>query len=144
MALSLLLILLPFHAAPAPPAQPLTDHIVIIVHPETGISQLQTEDLVRLYLMEQTHWADGTAVQLFDLRGSTAAKKVFYDALGRQPRDLKRSWMRLILAGEATSPTTVRDVAAMVDGVAETPGAIGYVPADAVDDRVTVVARLPR
>lgn len=121
---------------------PVAEEVVVIVHPATSITQLERDGIVSLYLMEQTYWPDGTPVQLFDIRGQDHAKSVFYEALGQQPRNLKRSWMRLILAGEASSPKTVTDADAMVEGVAGTPGAIGYVAANAVDDRVTVVARL--
>lgn len=143
MAFPTLIATIVLHIASALPVAA-TDEVVIIVHPETNVTQLQPEELMRLYLMEQTYWPDGTPVQLFDMRGQDTAKDVLYETLGRQPRDLKRSWMRLILAGEASSPKTVTNAGAMVSGVARTPGAIGYVAAAAVDDRVMVVARLSR
>lgn len=141
MSIPTLILLLALHGAAA--VQPQAA-VAVIVHPDTPVEQLPQEDLLRVYLMEQTYWSDGTPIQLHDLRGKNDAKTVFYDELGRQPRDLKRSWMRLILAGEASSPTTVATPAAMLRGVAETPGAIGYLPADQVDERVVVVAYLPR
>ncbi|MEM6646656.1 MAG: hypothetical protein AAF730_10420 [Bacteroidota bacterium] len=141
MSLPTLFIVLALHLAPVSPPQ---NAVAVVVHPDTPVEQLSDDDLLRIYLMEQTFWNDGTAIQIVDLRGNDESKSTFYDALGLQPRNLFQHQMRLVFAGEATSPEKVANPAAMLRGVAETPGAIGYLPADVVDDRVTVVAYLPR
>lgn len=116
--------------------------IAIIVHPDVPVEYLSTSDLQQLYTMEQTRWSDGSRVQLFDLRGHDDVRHRLYDVLRREPHDLKRAWMRLVLSGEGQSPTVVASPEAMVKGVASTPGAIGYVPASYVTPRVKVVMRL--
>ncbi|MEM1092962.1 MAG: hypothetical protein AAGJ10_00045 [Bacteroidota bacterium] len=136
-----LILLIALHWAPVAP--PL-DRIAVVVHNGTPAEQMSQDDILRIYLLEQPYWSDGTAVQLHDLRGTQPFKTAFYDALGRQQRNMMRLHMRLVLAGEATAPTKVANTEAMLRSVAETPGAIGYLPADAVDESVTVVAYLPR
>lgn len=127
--------LLAAHAATA-------QDLAVIAHPGVGASRISLDDLRRYYTMDATRWPDGGRVQLYDLR-SGAVRDRFYAVLGRQPQDLKRAWMRLVLSGEAHSPTAVADAEAMLRGVAATPGAIGFVPAHLVDTRVRVLLRLP-
>ncbi len=118
--------------------------IVVVVHPSVPLQHLSTSELQHLYTMEQTKWPDGSRVQLYDLRGNDDVRQYLYNVLKREPHDLKRAWMRLVLSGEGQSPTIVASTEAMLKGVASTPGAIGYIPADRVNQSVKVVMRLNR
>ncbi|GIX37724.1 MAG: hypothetical protein KatS3mg127_0963 [Silanimonas sp.] len=59
--------------------------------------------------------------------------------LGRSGAQLTSHWSRLVFTGRAKQPEEVADDAAVKAKVAATPGAIGYISADAVDSSVKVV-----
>jgi ABC-type phosphate transport system substrate-binding protein len=116
--------------------------IAVVVHPTAPVQQLDARALLDIYSLEETRWDDGTPIILHDLKGKHPVKQSFYDFIGRRPEDMKRVWLRIILSGEARSPTLLRSEQALLDKVAGTPGSIGYVPLALVTDAVKVVATI--
>ncbi len=56
--------------------------------------------------------------------------------------DMKRVWLRMILSGEGRAPTLLRSAEDLVERVAATPGAVGYVPLALVTRDVKVIATI--
>jgi hypothetical protein len=84
-------------------------------------------------------WSDGSRVVVFTI---DAEADKFYGGIGRSHNDMKKVWLRKRLSGEGQPPESVDSPAALVKRVASTPGAVGFVPASAVDGSVRVVATL--
>lgn len=116
--------------------------IAVVAHPFVPVDQLDARALQDIYSLEETRWDDGTPIILHDLKGKHPIKDSFYDFIGRRPEDMKRVWLRIILSGEARSPTLLRSEQALLDKVAGTPGGIGYVPLALVTDAVKVVTTI--
>ena len=117
--------------------------VAVIVNKTTDAYQLSERRLLDIYSLEETKWRDGTRIVLFDLKGTDELKEAFYGHLGRRPNDMKRIWLRLILSGEGRAPTQLRTPAGILEQVAQTPGAIGYIPQEMVTDAVRVVRTIP-
>ena len=117
--------------------------VAVVVHKTAPVDTLDAQTLLDIYSLEETKWQDGSRIVLFDLKGEHDLKRTFYSVLGRRPDDMKRGWLRIILSGEARSPTLLPSPAAVLEQVASTPGAIGYVPLASVTDAVKVVATIP-
>ncbi len=116
--------------------------VAVVAHKSVPADDIDARRLLDIYSLEETKWKDGTRIVLFDLKGKNDLKAEFYDYLGRRPEDMKRIWLRLILSGEGRSPTLLKSSEAVLDKIAETPGAIGYAPLAAVTDEVKVIATI--
>lgn len=107
----------------------------LIVHP--GVEQTLTErEKVRaLFSMRLRRWPDGTPVRVFVLPDQDPTHRKFSKAeLGVFPHQLRRAWDRAVFSGTGQAPTEVLNEAEMLERVAVTPGAVGYV-SDRVGDR---------
>jgi len=77
--------------------------------------------------MRQTEWPDGSAIRVFVLEDKKNAHIVFCkDVLGMFPYQLRRVWDRQVFSGTGTAPILVESEQEMLQRVAETKGAIGY------------------
>ena len=137
MKKGLLFLLLLLAGATAARAQ-----VAVVAHKSAPVDRLDARALLDIYSLEETKWDDGSRIALFDLKGKTELKETFYTFLGRRPSDMKRIWLRIILSGEGRSPTQVKSAEDLLDKVATTPGALGYVPLALVTDAVKVVATI--
>ncbi len=134
----LLFLLLLLTSVPAVKAQ-----VAVVAHPSVQTGELDERRLLDIYSLEETKWQDGTRIVLLDLKGQSDLKDTFYAFLGRRPQDVKRVWLRIILSGEGRSPTLLRSVDDVLEEIAETPGAIGYIPLDMVTDAVQIITTIP-
>jgi hypothetical protein len=92
--------------------------------PETELSQNQARLFFNLRLKS---WPDGTPVRVFVLPDDHPLHRRFAkQVLGLYPYQLRRVWDRQIFSGTGQAPTMVSTEAEMREGVASTPGAIGY------------------
>jgi ABC-type phosphate transport system substrate-binding protein len=115
--------------------------IAVIAHPsvdETAISRAAVTDI---YSLNTTLWSDRSTVVVVDLRTDLPAKKRFYAEIGKTPADLRKAWMRAVLSGDAKAPEIADTEEDLLNKVATTRGAIGYVSAAKVTAGVKVLAR---
>ena len=74
------------------------------------------------------------------LPDDTAIHQIFcLKVLNVLPYQLRKRWDRLIFSGRAGALVTVNSVTEMKQRVAATPGAIGYIAKEHLDDTVAVV-----
>ena len=60
--------------------------------------------------------------------------------LGVFPHQLRRAWNRQIFAGTGQAPAKVESEQEMAEMVAKTPGAIGYVSEDMLNEQIRKIA----
>lgn len=107
------------------------DAVAVVAHPALGLSDLTAGQLAALYAGEYLRWDE--------LGGSAEAVEVLVHA----PGSMERAVFEQAFMGE-TAPSSFAIVVphdrAVIEYVAEHPGAIGYVSNAYVDDRVQVLA----
>jgi ABC-type phosphate transport system substrate-binding protein len=101
--------------------------VAVIANQSVPATALDEERLMDLYTGEIKMWRDGVVVVLADLKPKTDVKKLFYDYLGMRPSRMKSIWLKNMLAGEGDPPQAFETEDALLEHVASTPGAIGYV-----------------
>ena len=131
-----LLILLFVTLSPAFPAQA---QVAVVVHPSVAAAELSESDLLDIYSLDKSKWDDGSRIVPLSLDSEADS---FYGSIGRSHSALKKVWLRKKLSGTGQPPESLADAAALLQKVAATSGAVGFVPASAVDESVKVVATL--
>ena len=111
--------------------------IAVIVAPGHAKS-LKKDDLALLFKRKKLFWADGIKAQPANLPASHPLRRLFSQAvLGHTPEELEKYWNDLYFHG-ISPPHVPASEEAMLRFIAETPGAIGYVPFCSADSRVAV------
>ncbi len=110
-----------------------------VIEPAFSHHPLNRAKLAAIYLRERFHWPDGTKIEPVNLPADGYARLLFSRAiLGRRPQDLEPYWNRRYFDG-ILPPYVLHSPQAVLRFVAQTRGAVGYVPYDMVDARVRVV-----
>jgi len=112
----------------------------VVVNRSLGISQLDLPTLRAAFGMRLLAWPDGTRVVPFVMdSNSTVHARFAKQVLQVFPYQLQQAWDRLVFSGTGQAPIVVKSPTDMRRRVAQTPGGIGYVPNEYVDDSVSTV-----
>ncbi|MHB1176037.1 MAG: hypothetical protein ACYCZJ_13035 [Sulfuriferula sp.] len=113
--------------------------LAVIVHAGQAKLNLGRSELAAIYRRKRNYWDDGTKIQAVNLPVESPARRAFSKAiLGYAPEELEQYWNDRYFHG-VLPPYVLSSEEAVLRFVAETPGAIGYVPYCDADKRVSVV-----
>jgi ABC-type phosphate transport system substrate-binding protein len=125
-------------------AEPAAAGILVIVHRDNPVSQLQREQVVDIFMGRRMTFPQGGDVVLpLDQAPDSAVRSTFYRALvGKSVAQVNAYWARLLFTGRATPPRVLPTPAAILKAVRENPDAIGYIESDHVPTDVKAVFSL--
>lgn len=109
-------------------------------------SALSGRDLSRnearlFFTMRLQYWGDNQPLQVFVLPDNNPEHQHFAKTvLGLFPYQLRTVWDRQLFTGTGQAPVTVGNEQEMLQRVASTPGAIGYLGQAPLDPRIQVIA----
>jgi ABC-type phosphate transport system substrate-binding protein len=112
---------------------------VFIVNPQGADAELSVDNLKAVLLGTKTKWDGGGLIKLAVLTAGPVHDKVIQDHTQRSADQFDKYWKKLVFTGKGFMPMQAADEAALIDYVAKTPGALGYVSAASVTDRVKVI-----
>ena len=110
--------------------------VAVIAHPSVPVSRVDKTTLFDVYSGDIKEWDNGDPIVLVDLKPKSDMKSAFYEFLGKSASRMKSIWMKNLLTGEGQPPESVESQAAILEFVATTPGAIGYVDRELVTEQV--------
>lgn len=106
--------------------------IAVIVNADAPVESLTRDDVRRIFLLRTRFWRGGARIAAANLASSSPLRDAFSRAvLGQSAHELAAYWNDLYFHG-TLPPPTMESEAAMLLYVARTPGAVGYVTADAL------------
>lgn len=115
--------------------------IVLVAHPDVPTSWLTRDTTRAMFAMRQRTWPDGQAVQVFVLPNRDPIHARFSkEQLAVYPHQLQLAWDRVVFSGRGQAPNRVRNLNEMHEKVASTPGALGYLEREYLDDNVQVIS----
>lgn len=113
--------------------------LAVIMQAGQAKLNLGRNELAAVYRRKRNFWEDGTKIQAVNLPVESPARRTFSKAvLGYAPEDMEQYWNDRYFHG-ILPPYVLSSAEAVLRFVAETPGAIGYVPYCDADKRVSVV-----
>ncbi|RTQ99933.1 hypothetical protein EKG36_16820 [Halomonas nitroreducens] len=133
------LLLLGLGAMPLAMAQ---DRDVLLVANADVETHHLTRDTTRaIFAMRQRTWPDGQAARVFVLPNSHPVHARFVkERLSVYPHQLQLAWDRVVFSGTGQAPNRVRTQEGMLEQIASTSGALGYLEREYLDDRVQVIS----
>lgn len=120
------------------PALCLAGDVVVIVNPSVTETSLSKKDVCNIYLGKKTYWKDGRRIKYVVLRGDTHA--IFLKSyVGKTEAQFSTFWKKQVFTGKGSPPKELDSDQAMVEFVAQTANAIGYVSGDADVSKVKTI-----
>ena len=110
----------------------------VFANSSAAASRVDLHTLRAIFGMRLTEWPNGTRITVYvmdpdsDLHNRFAKRK-----LQLFPYQLTQAWDRLVFSGTGQAPLQVRSAIEMQRRLLETPGAIGYLPANMNPDDLT-------
>jgi hypothetical protein len=113
--------------------------VIVIANPDFKTDSVSKVELRQVYIGDSTSVkAVGHVVPSLLREGPTHAQ-FLTEYIGESPTGLIICWRGLVLSGHGTMPKTFDSEVAMVEYVARTPGAIGYIGASTPHSSIKVL-----
>ncbi|HEX2981946.1 MAG TPA: hypothetical protein VHO28_00230 [Ignavibacteriales bacterium] len=134
--LSVLIALLLFAAPAIANAQ-----VSVIANKSVSSHTADISALRNLYLLQSSELGS-QKVKLFFLTAETETNKTFLKNMDKSFQELKKIWLRAKLTGNGAVPEFVSSEKEMLEKVASTPNAIGFIDSKSAPENVKVIATL--
>ena len=113
--------------------------VVIIVNKSNAASSISGADLENIFLAKKTEWDKGQKIDFVTLQDCPTHNDFLRKYLKKTSSQFQRYFRTLIFTGKGKIPQAFQTEQRLVDYVAGTPGAIGYVSAGTDTSAVKVL-----
>jgi len=109
----------------------------IVVNQSVPIQQLSLNKTRAIFTMRQQYWPNGEKIKVFTLADNHPVHHLFTKSqLNMLPHQLRRVWDRIIFSGMGGVPVKVNSEEEMLDKIANTPNAIGYLSREPKNEKI--------
>jgi len=116
--------------------------VVLVANKSVQISEIRDADVRAIFSGGKTRFSDGSRAVPVILKGGPANEVFLSNHLGETPDEFRAQWRKAVFTGQGAMPRSFDSESALIQYVAATPGAIGYVsrisPQDQVKSLTTV------
>jgi ABC-type phosphate transport system substrate-binding protein len=103
--------------------------VTVIANAEVPVDSIGRGLLLELYTGDVERWQNQTPVIVIDLTTKGPVRDSFYAYLGKTSSRMRSIWLKRKLTGEGELPESIDSEEDLIDRVAQTEGAIGFVSA---------------
>ncbi|HFD33399.1 MAG TPA: phosphate ABC transporter substrate-binding protein [Gammaproteobacteria bacterium] len=116
--------------------------VAIIANKGITVDSITPKEAKKIWLGKKKSMPGGGTIKLADLPVGNTARKDFYSSIvKKKEKQLKAYWAKITFTGKGYPPQVFDDEAAVVEWVASTPGAMGYVSSNSATDSVKVLLK---
>ncbi len=116
------------------------DEYEIVTHSGVNETVLSTNSLRAIFSMHLKSWQNGEMIKVYVLPDDSPLHKKFAkEKLNVFPYQLRNAWDRLVFSGTGQAPNVVHSSNEMLSAVASTPGSIGYLEINYINDDLNVL-----
>ncbi|HEY3972797.1 MAG TPA: hypothetical protein VGM18_07320 [Candidatus Sulfotelmatobacter sp.] len=101
--------------------------VVFIANRNVQVTVIHASDLRAIFTGEKSRFADGSHAVPVILKGGPAHEVFVRNYCGEDPNEFRAQWRKVIFTGQGSMPKTFDSESALIEYVAQTPGAVGYV-----------------
>ncbi|MBS9403613.1 hypothetical protein KG088_08220 [Halomonas sp. TRM85114] len=115
--------------------------VFLVAHADVSTQHLNRDTARAIFAMRQRTWPDGQATRVFVLGNDHPVHARFVKQnLNVYPHQLQLAWDRMVFSGTGQAPNRVTTQSEMQQRIATTPGALGYLEREYLDDRIQVIS----
>jgi hypothetical protein len=115
---------------------------VLVVNQGVQISEIRDADLRAIFTGEKTRFADGSHAVPVTLKGGAVHEVFLRNHLGESPDEFRAQWRKAVFTGQGAMPRAFASESALLEYVAVTTGAVGYVSRTSRQDNVKCITLL--
>jgi ABC-type phosphate transport system substrate-binding protein len=116
--------------------------VVLVVNKSVQISAIRAADLRAIFTGEKTRFADGSHAVPVTLKGGAVHEVFLSNYVGESPDEFRAQWRKAVFTGQGAMPRAFDSESALLEYVAVTPGALGYVSRVSRQDNVKSIIPL--
>lgn len=113
--------------------------IVIVCSKDVPVNSLTKDEVKSIFLGEKVKWDDSHKIT-FVLLMTETHDRFLEKYLGTNPAQYLQYWKKMIFTGKAGSPKSFKEPDKLIEYIAGTEGAVGYVPSEAYNDKVKTIS----
>lgn len=114
--------------------------VQIIVNNGVPDDTLSETDVRQIFLGQKSQWNDGTRTTIVTSDQNELTREFLSEFVGRTPAQFSNYWKKLVFTGKGRMPRSFKTDKSLVEYVAATEGAIGYISAEERPDGVKVIS----
>jgi hypothetical protein len=114
--------------------------VVLVANRGVQISEISNSDLRAIFMGTRTRFADGSHAVPVTLKGGPVHEVFLKNHLGEGPEEFRSQWRKVVFTGQGAMPKAFDSESALIEYVAATPGAVGYVSRISPQNRVKLLA----
>src|ERR1700683_3990294 len=115
---------------------------VLVANKGVQISEITNADLRAIFMGTRTRFADGSHAVPVPLKGGPVHEAFLKNHFGEDPEEFRSQWGKVVFTGEGAMPKAFDSESALIEYVAATPGAVGYVSQISSQNRVKLLAEV--
>jgi ABC-type phosphate transport system substrate-binding protein len=116
------------------------DDVVIITNKSVSADTLKEEDVKNIFIGKMTSWNDNQKINFATLPNGDEIHRAFLKKfIKRTPEQYLRYWKKQIFTGKSRLPRSFQTEKGLLEYVASTKGAIGYVSTGQITDDIKVL-----
>lgn len=120
-------------------AGPVFAEVTIIANQNVATDTISQDHLKHIFLGNRVKWQDGERIH-FVLSGDSSTHQAFLRSyVGRSSSQFQMHWRNMVFTGKGRMPRTLENNQAVIDFVANTEGAVGYVTSPPESNSVKVL-----
>ncbi len=101
--------------------------IVIIGNNDVSVDSLNPNDVKLIFLGKKKSWENGSKITFATLSERDVHQGFLKKFIKKSPSQYKIYWKKLVFTGKGTAPKSYDKENGIIDFVAATPGAVGYI-----------------
>lgn len=115
------------------------NNILIIGNWDLPVDALSRDEIKSIFLGEKIMWDNGKKITFVILK--TKMHEVFLkEFIGNTESQYRNYWRKLVFTGKSRSPRSFESEEDMIEYIANSSGAIGYIPSEAYTDKVKIIS----
>ncbi len=124
------------------PSVALADDIIVIGNRSVPASQLSPKEIKKIYLGKKKNWSNGLKVIFVMLEKKEIAERFLKNLVKKNPSMYNKYWKKKMFTGSGTPPIVFDKEKNLVEYVAKTKGAVGYVSSKSYSESVKFLSVL--
>ncbi|MBW1893436.1 MAG: substrate-binding domain-containing protein [Deltaproteobacteria bacterium] len=114
--------------------------VLIISNKSVSADSLTNDDVKKIFIGKKTRWDDNKKISFVLMDSNGVHKDFLREYVKRTPAQYRRFWKKQVFTGKGRRPISFKVEKDMIEYVANTSGAIGYISASAATDGVKVLS----
>ncbi len=115
------------------------EDVVIVCNKSVTASSLSQDDVRDIFLGRKTVWDDGQKIKFVTMKDGHAHEAFLDTFVRKTAMQFDLYWDKLVFTGRARTPKAFSTSDGIIDFIERTEGAIGYIPAAALEEDLKVI-----